>query len=63
MNKVIPPKYVSIIMDIYEGVVTNVRTCGGSTDEFLITIKVHQGLGLSPFLFTIIMDEITRHLR
>ena len=27
-KKVVPLKYVSIIKDMYEGVVTNVRTCG-----------------------------------
>ena len=35
-NKVVPFKYVSIIRDMYDGVVTNVRTCGGLTDEFLL---------------------------
>ena len=59
-KKVVPLKYVSIIKDMYEGVVTNVRTCGGLTDEFSITIGVHQGSSLSPFLFDIVMDEITK---
>ena len=27
-KKAVPLKYVSIIRDMYEGVVTNVRTCG-----------------------------------
>ena len=40
-KKIVPFKYVSIIRDTYEGVVTNVRTCGGLTDEFSITIGVH----------------------
>ena len=53
---------MSIIRDMYEGVVTNVRTCGGLTDEFPITIEVHQGLALSPFLFAIVMDEITKSI-
>ena len=34
-------KYVSIIRDMYEAVVTNVRTCGRLTDEFPITIEVY----------------------
>ena len=54
--------YMSIIRDIYERVVTNVRTCGGLIDEFPITIGVHQGSALSPFLFAIIMDEITKSI-
>ena len=40
-KKTVPFKYVSIIRDMYEGVVINVRTCGGLTDEFLIKIGVH----------------------
>ena len=47
---------------MYEGVVTNVKTCGGLTDEFSITIVVHQGSTLSPFLFAIVMDEITKSI-
>ena len=40
-KKAVPLKYVSIIRDMYEEVVTNVRTCGGLTDEFPITIGLH----------------------
>jgi len=29
------------------------------TDDFFIDIGLHQGSVLSPFLFTIIMDELT----
>ena len=61
-KKAVPLKDVSIIRDMYEGVVTNVRTCGGLTDEFPITIGVHQGSALSPFLFAIVMDEITKSI-
>ena len=53
---------MSIIRDMYEGVVTNVRIYGGLTDEFSITIGLHQGLALSPFLFVIVMDEITKSI-
>ena len=45
---------------MYDGVVTNVRTCGGITSNFSITIGLHQGSALSPFLFAIVMDELTR---
>ena len=61
-KNVVPLKYVSIIRDVYEGVVTNVRTCGGLTDEFSVTIGVYQGSTLSPFLFAIVMDEITKSI-
>ena len=61
-KKAVLLKYVSIIRDMYEGVVTNVRTYGGLTDEFSITIGLHQGSTLSPFLFAIVMDEITKSI-
>ena len=57
-KEAVPLKYVSIIRDMYEGVVTNIRICGGLTDEFPIKIGVHQGSALSPLLFAIVMDEI-----
>ena len=38
----------------------NVRTCGGITSDFSITIGLHQGSALSPFLFAIVMNELTR---
>ena len=43
-KKAVSLKYMSIIKDMYEEVITNVITCGGLTDEFSITIEVHQGL-------------------
>ena len=61
-KKAIPLKYMSIIRDMYEEVVTNVRPCGGLTNEFSITIGVHQRSVLSPFFFAIIMDEITKSI-
>ena len=35
-------KYIRLIKDMY-GVVTNMRTSGGITSEFSITIGLHQG--------------------
>ena len=58
----VPFKYVSIIRDMYDGIVTNVRTYGRLANEFLITIEVHQGSTLSYFLFAIVMDEITKSI-
>ena len=52
----------SQICEYNKGVVTNVRTYCGLTDEFPITIGLHQGSALSPFLFAIVMDEITKSI-
>ena len=40
-----------------------VRTCGGVASDFSITIGLHQGSALSPFLFDIVMDELTRGIQ
>jgi len=63
IKKGVPIKYIDILEDIYDGVVANVRTCGGITNDFLITIGLHQGSALSPFLYAIVMDELTRDIQ
>ena len=52
MKKGVPIKYIDIIKDMYDGVVINVRTCGGITNDFSITIGLHQGSALSSFLLS-----------
>ena len=51
MKRGVPIKYIDIIKDMYDGVVANVRTCGGITSNFSTTIGLHQESALSPFLF------------
>ena len=63
MKKRVPIKYIDIIKDMYDGVVANLRTCGGITSDFSITIGLHQRSALSPFLFVIVMDELTRAIQ
>ena len=48
-----PIKYIDIIKDMYDGVVANIRNCGGITSDFSSTIGLHQGSALSPFLFAL----------
>ena len=47
MKKRVPIKYIDIIKDMCDGVVTNVKTCGGITSDFSITIGLHQGSAVS----------------
>ena len=35
---------------------------GGMSNEFSILVGLHQGSTLSPYLFALVMDELTRHL-
>ena len=55
--------YIGVIKDMYEGVWTSVRSSVGDTEYFPINIGLHQGSALSPFLFALIMDELTREIR
>ena len=48
---------------MYNNVVTSVRTNDGNTDYFPIKIGLHQGLALSPYLFALVMDEVTRDIQ
>ena len=41
MKKGVLIKYIDIIRDMYDGVVANVRTCGGITNDFSMTIGLH----------------------
>lgn len=59
----VPTKYITLIKDMYDNVVTSVRTSDGDTDDFPIKIGLHQGSALSPYLFTLVMDEITRDIQ
>ena len=48
---------------MYNGIMTRVRTLVGDTGDFPIDIGLHQGSALSPFLFTVVMDELTREIQ
>jgi hypothetical protein len=56
-------KYITLIKDMYDNVVTSVRTSDGDTNDFPINIGLHQGSVLSPYLFTLVMDEVTRDIQ
>jgi hypothetical protein len=48
---------------MYDNVVTSVRTNDGDTNDFQINIGLHQGSALSPYLFALVMDEVTRDIQ
>jgi hypothetical protein len=56
-------KYITLIKDMYDNIVTSVRTSDGDTNDFPINIGPHQGSVLSPYLFALVMDEVTRDIQ
>jgi hypothetical protein len=59
----VPTKYVSLIKDMYDKVVTSVRTIDGDKNVFPINIGLHQGSALSPYIFALVIDEVTRDIQ
>jgi hypothetical protein len=55
-------KYITPIKDMHDDIVTSVQTSDGDTNDFPI-IELHQGLALSPYLFALVMDEVTRDIQ
>jgi hypothetical protein len=56
-------KYITLIKDMYDNVVTSVRKNDKDTNDFLINIGLHQGLALNSYLFALVMDEVTRDIQ
>ncbi|KAK3564500.1 hypothetical protein QTP86_022842, partial [Hemibagrus guttatus] len=56
-------KYVRVVQDMYERSRTVVRCAVGQTEEFKVEVGLHQGSALSPFLFAIVMDQLSEEVR
>lgn len=55
--------YIDFIRDTYEGSGTNVNCICGVTENFNVRAGVHQGSALSRYLFSVVMDEITKEIQ
>ncbi|KAK3574586.1 hypothetical protein QTP86_010846 [Hemibagrus guttatus] len=56
-------KYVRVVQDMYERSRTVVRFAVGQTEEFKVEVGLHQGSALSPFLFAMVMDQLSEEVR
>ena len=48
---------------MYHGATTNVKSTAELTKKFKVSVELHQGSALIPFLFAIIMDKLTENIR
>ncbi|KAF3679745.1 Ubiquitin-conjugating enzyme E2 N [Capsicum annuum] len=55
--------YTRAIQDMYDDAKTRVSTVGGDSEHFSVLIGLHPGSTLSPFLFALVMDVLTRHIQ
>ncbi|KAK3553911.1 hypothetical protein QTP70_015303, partial [Hemibagrus guttatus] len=56
-------RYVRVVQDMYERSRTVVRCAVGQTEEFNVDVRLHQGSALSPFLFAMVMDQLSEEVR
>jgi hypothetical protein len=56
-------QYITLIKDMYDNIVTSVRTSDGDTNDFPINIGLYQGSTLNLYLFALVMDEVTRDIQ
>ncbi|GJY48879.1 ataxia telangiectasia mutated family protein [Tanacetum coccineum] len=49
--------------DMYEGARTCVRMPTGNSEYFPVDVGLHQGSAISPYLFTLILDELSRGIQ
>ena len=59
----VPEKLIRLVKATYEDANTVVRTVFGKTNQFNIKVGLHQGSGLSPFLFAAVLDTISTEYR
>jgi len=59
----VSPLYIRLIKDMYVGGRMNVRTLEGITNDVSVGMGLHQCSALSPFLFTLVMDELTKGIQ
>ena len=60
-EKGVSENYVRIVQDMYEEARTRVKSSVVLTDKIPVSVGLHQGSSLSPYLFAMIMDVSGRN--
>nr|GEY35284.1 retrovirus-related Pol polyprotein LINE-1 [Tanacetum cinerariifolium] len=63
IDKGTPRRYSRVIKDMFEGAKTRVRTTVGNTYFFSVEVGLHLGSIISPYLFNLILDELSRGIQ
>ena len=54
---------IKVLQSMYVGVTAAVRMKGEESKKFDVKVGVHQGSVLSPLLFTVVLEALSRHVR
>ena len=59
----VPERLINMVMALYVNAKSRVKTGMGTSEDFEIKVGVHQGSGLSPLLFVLVLEEATKEGR
>lgn len=58
-----PKMYINVIENLYEDSCISVNSMCGKTEDFRERVGVHLHSALNPYLFSVLMDKITKEIQ